>query len=156
MILAFGESISILAVLGTLLAAAVILCTLTWILITRKRLPLAGWFAGLLALLPILFVVGSSLIQGSREYNPADTSKDRLVGIYSNGDLEIDLRSDGTYTSKGVIGLTSGTWSNDDWNLSFKGSSLDQPRWITRNGVPAILPFYSGADGSDGPLLTKK
>lgn len=155
MTLAFGEAISALGLLFVLLFCSSILASIIFRLLSRQKIGLIE-LGGLVALLSILILVCVRLIQGDREYNPADSSLDRVAGTYSDGELEITLRRDGTYSSTGINGLGSGGWSNTDWNLSFENSSLEQPRWITRNGVPAILPYYSGVDGSDGPLLLKQ
>lgn len=124
-------------------------------LILGKKLSVGGWITACLALVPIAFFVGSAIMDEGTEYNPTDATPGRIAGHYTNGDSSLTLRADGTYSSSNLTGLTAGTWSNFDWNLSFSGSTLEQPRWITRRGRPAILPYYSGPDGSDGPLLTK-
>jgi hypothetical protein len=150
------ESLNILAML--LVVAACIL-TITFLIIrllVRKRLTRGSWVVAGLALLPIIGVLASAVIATGVEYNPTDVTMTRIAGVYSNADSYLELRLDGTYSSKNVEGLDSGTWSHFDCNLTFDGSSLNQPRWIIRRGQPAILPYYSGADGSDGLILTKK
>ncbi|MBB5353992.1 hypothetical protein HNR46_004264 [Haloferula luteola] len=140
----------VVAVSGVILIVQMIL------LVMRKKLSVGGWVTACLALLPIALVAGSAILGAETEYNPADATPGRIAGHYANGDSSLTLRADGTYTATNLKGLTGGTWSNFDWNLTFSGSTLEQPRWITRRGMPAILPYYSGPDGSDGPLLKKQ
>lgn len=125
-------------------------------LIIRKKLSMGGWIVAAIAFLPIAVLAGSAIMDAGTEYNPTDATPEHIVGHYSNGDSSLTLRADGTYISSNLEGLTSGTWSNFDWNLTFSGSRLEQPRWITRRGRPVILPYYSGADGSDGLSLNKQ
>ncbi len=125
-------------------------------LVMRKKLSMDGWISAGLALVPIAFVAGAAIVNAGTEYNPTDATPGRITGHYTNGDSSLTLQVDGTYTATNLKGLTSGTWSNYDWNLTFSGSTLEQPRWIIKRGRPAILPYYSGADGSDGLLLKKQ
>ncbi len=134
----------------------VILVVQMFQLILRKKLSTRGWITACIAFLPIVFVAGSSIFSAGTEYNPTDATPRRIAGHYTNGDSALTLRADGTYTATNLKGLTSGTWSNFDWNLTFSGSTLEQSRWITKHGKPAILPYYSGADGSDGLALKKQ
>ena len=150
------ESISILALLVLLALCAVVLLTLLCRLIRLKRLSGRSWILAILALLPIAGVGGEAILNANTDYNPSATSVERISGHYSNGDSSAVLLADGTYTSRNVDGLGSGTWSHFDWNLTFSQSSLAQPRWIIRRGKPTILPYYSGVDGPDGPELTKQ
>lgn len=150
------ESLSILFMLIVVVVCGVILIVQTIRLIMQKKLSMGGWITACLAFVPIVVVAGSAIIDAGTEYNPTDATPGRIAGHYTNGDSSLTLRADGTYTSSNLRGLTVGTWSNFDWNLTLSGSSLEQPRWITRRGRPAILPYYSGPDGSDGPLLTKR
>jgi hypothetical protein len=74
----------------------------------------------------------------------------------AEGDASLTLQADGTYTSHNLNGLTAGTWSHFDWNLSFSESTLQQARWITIRGKPAILPYYAGPDASPSRVLQKQ
>jgi len=150
------ESLSILFMLLVVAFCGVILIVQISRLVTRKKLTMGGWIITGLALVPIAFVAGSAIVDAGTEYNPTDATPRRIAGHYTNGDSSLILRADGTYIATNLEGLTAGTWSNFDWNLSFSGSTLEQPRWITRRGRPAILPYYSGPDGSDGLLLKKQ
>ncbi len=150
------ESLSILFMLLVVAFCGVIFIVQMIRLSLRKKLSIGGWITACIAFLPIAFVVGSAMIEAGTEYNPSDVTIGRIAGHYSKGDASLTLRADGTYTSSNLKGLTAGTWSHFDWNLTFSGSTLEQPRWITRRGRPAILPYYSGPDGSDGPLLKKQ
>jgi len=150
------ESLSILFMLFVVAVCGVILVVQMFRLILRKKLSTGGWITACIAFLPIAFVTGSTILNPGTEYNPTDATPGRIAGHYTNGDSALTLRADGTYTATNLKGLTAGTWSNFDWNLTFSGSTLEQPRWITMRGKPAILPYYSGADGSDGPLLKKQ
>jgi len=150
------ESLSILILLLVVAVCGVIFIVQMTRLIMRKKLSMSGWITAGVTFLPIAFVVGSVMKEAGTEYNPSDATIGRIAGHYTNGDSSLTLRTDGTYTSSNLKGLTAGTWSHFDWNLTFSGSTLEQPRWITRRGRPAILPYYSGPDGSDGPLLRKQ
>jgi len=142
--------------LGVVGACVVILAILGIRLATRRRLSRRGWIAAAIVFLPVPGVIGAMVGKIGTEYNPNDASLQRIAGDYTNGDRSLNLRMDGTYSSSNLKGLGSGTWSHFDWNLTFTGSSVEQPRWIIRRGRPTILPYYSGADGSDGLALTKK
>ena len=122
----------------------------------RKRLSRRSWIITGIALLPIALAIGTAVKDAGTEFNPGDATVQRIAGRYTNGDASLVLRMDGTYSSNNLNGLISGSWSHFDWNLTFSGSTLEQPRWITRHGRPAILPYYSGPDGSDGLLLEKQ
>ena len=150
------ESLSILFMLLVVAACGVILIVQMIRLIMRKKLSVGGWITACLALIPIAFVAASAIVDAGKEYNPTDATPGRIAGHYTNGESTLTLRADGTYTATNLKGLSDGTWSNFDWNLTFSGSTLEQPRWITRRGMPAILPYYSGPDGSDGPILKKQ
>ena len=150
------ESLWILALLLLLAACAVVLLALLYRFVTRKRLSRRCWILAIVALLPIAGVVGEGILNANTEYNPSDASIQRIAGHYSNGEASLILRTDGSYSSRNLDDLGSGTWSHFEWNLTFSGSSLQQPRWIIRRGKPAILPYYSGADGSDGLALIKQ
>ncbi|MEM7601192.1 MAG: hypothetical protein AAF357_07210 [Verrucomicrobiota bacterium] len=125
-------------------------------LILRRKLSTRSWFTACIAVVPIAFVAWAAILNAGMEYNPTDVTPARIAGHYSNGASSLTLLTDGTYYAANLKGLTAGTWSNFDWNLTFSGSTLEQPRWITKRGRPAILPYYSGADGSDGLLLLKQ
>lgn len=103
---------------------------------------------------PIFLLVRSCIITGDIEYNPTETSIDTIAGLYSNGDKFINLGRDGFYNSRNIHNLSSGKWSNHDWNLSFSNAPGARARLITRNGIPCILPYYAGVDAPDGLLLT--
>lgn len=90
------------------------------------------------------------------EYNPVNATGERIAGHYAEGDASLTLLEDGTYTSQKLDGLTAGTWSHFDWNLRFSGSTLQQARWITIQGKPAILPYYAGPDASPSLVLKKQ
>lgn len=150
------ESLSILALLLLLAVCAVVFLALLYRFVTRKRLSRTCWILAVGALLPIAGVVGVSVMDANTEYNPSNASVQLISGHYTNGEASLVLRADGSYSSSNLDGLGSGAWSHFDWNLTFSGSSLDQPRWIIRRGKPAILPYYSGADGSDGLALIKQ
>jgi hypothetical protein len=150
------ESLSILFMLLVAAVCGVILVVQMFRLIFRKKLSIGGWITACLALVPIAFVAVSAIMDAGTEYNPTDATPGRIAGHYTDGESTLTLRADGTYTSSNLKGLTDGTWRNFDWNLTFSGSTLEQPRWITRRGRPAILPYYSGRDGSDGPVLNKQ
>lgn len=150
------ESLSILFMLLLVSVCSVILAVQIFRLILRKKLSIGGWIAACLAFVPIAFVAGSAVLDAGTEYNPTDATLGRIAGHYTNGDSSLTLRADGTYTATNLKGLTAGTWSNFDWNLTFSGSTLKRPRWIIRRGRLAILPYYSGPDGSDGLLLKKQ
>lgn len=156
MALAFVETISILGILAIQLISGGILMGVVFRILRRRRGSSLEWGIAFAALVPILILGCILARKGNREYNPTDCSLDRVSGTYTNGDDAILLREDRTYSSVGVDGLSSGEWHNADWNLHFENSSLQQPRWIIRNGVPAILPYYSGVDGADGLLFTKE
>ena len=144
------------AMLLVVAVCLIILTTQGWRLATRRSLSPSGWIMTAVALLPIAGVVGVMILNAGTEYNPPDGSLQRIAGTYTNGDASLVLRMDGTYSAQNLKGLNSGTWSNFDWNLTFSGSALEQPRWIIRRGEPAILPYYSGADGADGLILKKR
>lgn len=150
------ESIPIFALLVLLALCVVVLLVLLCRFMGRKRLSGRSWILAILALLPIAGVVGEGIINADTEYNPSGASVQRISGHYSNGDSSAILQADGTYTSRNIDGLGSGTWSHFDWNLTFSQSSLSQPRWIIRRGKPTILPYYSGVDRPDGLALTKQ
>jgi hypothetical protein len=150
------ESLSILFMLLVVAVCCVILVVQMFRLILRKKLSAGGWITACIAFVPIAFVAGSAILNAGTEYNPTDATPGRITGHYTNGDSSLTLRADGTYTASNLKGVTAGTWSNFDWNLTLSGSTLEQPRWITKRGRPAILPYYSGADGSDGLLLKKQ
>ena len=150
------ESLSMLALLVLLAVCAVVLLVLLYRFVTRKQLSRRCWIIAIVALLPIAGVVGEGILNANTEYNPSNASVQQIAGHYSNGDALLILRADGTYSSRNFADLGSGTWSHFDWNLTFSDSSLEQPRWIIRRGRPAILPYYSGADGSDGLALIKQ
>ena len=150
------ESLSILALLLLLVVCSVVLLLLFFRFVTRKRLSRRCWILGFVALLPITGVICEGILNANTEYNPSNASVQRIAGHYSNGEASLILRKDGSYSSRNLEDLGSGTWSNFDWILTFSDSSLEQPRWIIRRGKPAILPYYSGADGSDGLALIKQ
>jgi hypothetical protein len=150
------ESLSILFMLLVVAFCGVILIVQIIRLVVWKKLTVGDWITAGLAFVPIAFVTGAAIMDAGTEYNPTDATPGRIAGHYTNGDSSLTLRADGTYIATNLEGLTSGTWSNFDWNLSLSGSTLEQPRWVTRRGRPAILPYYSGPDGSDGLLLKKQ
>jgi hypothetical protein len=150
------ESIGLLIMLLVVAACAVVVAAQIFRWRTQKRLSPRSWLIAGIALLPIALVIGSAVESAGKEYNPRDATSLRIAGHYTHGEASLTLRLDGTYTSHNIAGLTAGTWTHFDWNLTFSGSTLEQPRWITRRGRPAILPYYSGADGSDGPLFRKR
>ena len=156
MILAFGDAIAVLGLLTVLAVCGGILFFHFALLFRLGRLTRVESAAMVCAFIPIVAFLTSAVVDGDRDYNPPNASLDRLVGTYSHDDLQIVLRRDGTYSSRNVRGLGSGTWSHRDWNLTFTGSPLKQPRWITRNGTPGILPYYDGVDMDEGPLLLKQ
>jgi hypothetical protein len=94
--------------------------------------------------------------QDDIEVNPSIGSSKQLIGTYSGGSHKIILSADGTYSSTGIAELTSGIWSNRDWNLTLSNSRLREPRIITRNNVLCIAPFYNGVDSPIGTLLMKE
>jgi len=150
------ESLSVLFTFLVIAVCGVVLIVQMVRLIIRKKLSIGGWITACLAFVPIAIVAGSAVVDAGTEYNPSDATPGRIAGHYSSGDSSLTLRVDGTYTATNLNGLTAGKWNNLDWNLTFSGSTLEQPRWITRRGRPAILPYYSGPDGSDGLLLKKQ
>ena len=156
MILAFGEAIAALGLLGVLGACVAVIMFCIYRVCKKKRLTGVMKIGGALAFVPFLILFASSLHDGDREYNPLGMTLDEISGVYIRRDMKITLNKDGTYSSENVVGLSSGTWSNFDWNLSFEPSDLSEARWITRNGIPAILPHYSSMYDSDGVLLTKQ
>jgi divalent metal cation (Fe/Co/Zn/Cd) transporter len=150
------ESLSILFMLLVVAICGVTVVVQMFRLILRKKLSTGGWIIACIAFVPIAFVAGSAILNAGTEYNPTDAKHGRIAGYYTKGDASLTLRLDGTYTAINLKGVTAGTWSNFDWNLTFSGSTLEQPRWIIKRGKPAILPYYSEADGSDGPLFKKQ
>ena len=150
------ESLSILAFLVLLAVCCGTLLILVCRLFVRKRLSTVGWLLAGLSLLPIAVVVGDAILNANTEYNPSNASLSLISGRYTSGKHELVLLDDGTYSSTNLNDLGSGTWSHYDWNLTFSGSILEQPRWIIKRGKPTILPYYSGADGSDGLALIKQ
>ncbi|RYD68624.1 MAG: hypothetical protein EOP83_00495 [Verrucomicrobiaceae bacterium] len=150
------ESLHLLILLLVVAVSFVILAVQAFRLWLRKRLSRTGWIVAGIALLPIAGLIAMEVKNGGMEYNPSGATLERIAGLYVNGNASLILRKDGTYSSSNLDGLTSGTWSHFDWNLTLSGSNLKQPRWITRRGSPAVLPYYSGPDGSDGLLLRKQ
>ncbi len=144
------------AAIAVVAACLIFLATQGWRLVTRRRLSPAGWITAGAALLAVIGVAGVMIFEAGTDYNPTGATLQRIAGTYTNGGATLLLRLDGSYSSQNLKGLESGTWSNFDWNLTFSGSSLEQPRWIIRRGRPAVLPYYSGPDGSDGLILKKK
>jgi hypothetical protein len=122
----------------------------------RKKRSMSGWIAGGIALIPIAITTRWLMIHAGTEYNPVDATRERIAGHYAEGDASLTLQADGTYTSHNLNGLTAGTWSHFDWNLNFSKSTLQQARWITICGKPAILPYYAGPDASPGLVLQKQ
>jgi hypothetical protein len=151
----FGDSLAILAILAIIIICGIAVIAVTARMVIKRRFSLIGVIVGFVALLPLAALIRQSIIVGDIEYNPTKISLETISGIYVNGDRYIRLNSDGTYTSANVDRISSGDWSNNDWNLTFSNSSLLKPRLVTRNGTPCILPFYSGVDDPDGLLLTK-
>lgn len=156
MSLAFGESLTILAMLVIM---AVSLCAVGLYLylcaISQARgirLRVAAGVAGFLLLAQVIFVI----LRGDIEYNPMIRSSAELVGEYVGGIYLLKLHSDGTYTATGFQSGESGEWSNFDFNLTLTGLQLSQPRIITRNGTICIAPFYAGVDLHHGVLLKKQ
>ena len=117
---------------------------------------MSGWIAIGMMILPIAITTRWLMIHAGTEYNPVNATRERIAGHYAEGDASLTLQADGTYTSHNLNGLTAGTWSHFDWNLSFSESTLQQARWITIQGKPAILPYYAGPDASPGRVLKKQ
>jgi len=71
----------------------------------------------------ILMSSGVGQLFGVQEWNPHPLSDEALIGTWRDGDDQLDLRSDGTYTltafSRPIQGVNSaaGRWSRFDWNI---------------------------------------
>jgi hypothetical protein len=150
------ESFSILLMLLTGIASTGIVLRQSFKVFNGTKFSKKSWALFGTALFLIVVIARSQLIQTYTEYNPSNVTVQDVSGRYEKGRMILDLSTDGSYTSENINGLSSGTWTHDDWNLYLTGSSLEMPRWIIRWGMPGILPYYSGADGSDGPFLKKQ
>lgn len=152
-------------ILGRLLAACLILGLLVVVfcvvfyavyrLIRFKKISLRLGIAALLAL-PIFGIVLTEIVLGGEELNPRIESREQLIGLYSNGDQSLKLNADGTFEARGLLQVTSGTWSNRDWSLTLSNTGLEKPRIITINGRLCIAPFYAGPDADTGLILKKE
>lgn len=150
------ESFSILLMLLTGIVSFWIVLRQSFKMLNGRTLSRRSWVVSGIALFLIVVIVRSQLIETYTEYNPNNVTAQDVSGRYEKGRMILEISTDGTYKSKNIQGLSSGTWTHDDWNLDFTGSRLIMPRWIIRWGVPGILPYFSGADGPDGPFLKKQ
>lgn len=155
MILAFGDSIAIVALLGIIAASLAIIGRYIYFRLRSKprstRLRVAAGVAGLI----LVTLLVSRIREGAIDYNPMIRSSEELVGNYVGDDYSLELRPDGTFVASGFGDAKTGTWSNFDWNLTLSGLDLSEPRVITRNGKLCIAPFYAGVDAHHGVLLKK-
>ncbi len=87
--------------------------------------------------------------------NPPISSREELIGVYSNGDQSLKLNADGSFEAQGLFQTKSGTWSNHDWSLFLSDTGLAEPRIITINGRFCIAPFYAEVDADMGLILKK-
>jgi hypothetical protein len=150
--------LSYLIILGAAcfyLGCVVIVLYAMYRLIRFKRISLRLGIAALLAM-PVFWSALTEIVLGGEELNPWIESREQLIGVYSNGDQSLKLNADGTFEARGLFPVTSGTWSNDDWNLTLSNTDLKEPRIITRNGRLCIAPFCGGVDEPMGLILKKE
>ena len=152
----FGDSIRILGFLFIFFGSAAVIGHAIFRLIRYKKVSRPVIVIASLALVPFTAMIVSMVIEDDVELNPVIGSKEQLVGTYSSGDQSLKLMADGTFVASGLPQITSGTWSNYDWNLSLSNTDLKQPRVVTRNGLLCIAPFYAGVDEPIGILLKKE
>ena len=151
----FADSIRILVCIFIFFGSAAIIGYAVYRLVRFRRIGVRLAATASLAALPLAAMIVAGEMEGDIELNPRITSKEQLIGTYSDSDHVITLAVDGTYTASGFESLRAGTWSNYDWNLQLSHSGLRRARVITRNKVFCIAPFYAGADAPLGILLRK-
>ncbi len=151
----FADSIRILVLSPFYLGCLVVVPYAMYRLIRFKKISLPLGIAALLAM-PVFWNGLTEIVLGGEDLNPSIGSREKLIGIYSNGDQRLKLNADGTFEARGLFPTTSGTWSNYDWNLTLSNTGLAEPRVITRNGRLCIAPFYAGVDAPMGPILKKE
>lgn len=123
-------------------------------LIRFNRISLRLSVAALLAL-PVCGGVLTDMVLGGVDINPPISSREELIGVYSNGDQSLKLNADGSFEAQGLFQTKSGTWSNHDWSLFLSDTGLAEPRIITINGRFCIAPFYAEVDADMGLILKK-
>ena len=159
MTLAFGESLAILGMLGIVVVILAVCAAVMSYAVRRfkregKLSPILITLAAL-ATLPPSALIALVLTAPDIEINPHIKSTDEVYGVYSHGTSVLNLNNDGTYSASGISGITSGTWSHYDWNLTLSNTQLEQPRIITRDGVLCVAPFFR-SEGPNGILLIKQ
>lgn len=152
----FEDSIQILGQAFIFLGSAVVVCCAAYRLICYRKISRQLSIIASLAIVPISAIIVAGVIEGNIDVNPMISSKEQLIGTYRSGAHSLKLNADGTFVASGLPLITSGTWSNDDWNITLSNTSLEHPRIVTRNGLLCIAPFYSGVDGPMGILLRKE
>jgi hypothetical protein len=113
----------------------------------------------------ILLTIGAEQLFGIQEWNPHPVSDMALVGTWRDGDDQLDLRADGTYTlaasTRPVYGVSSaaGRWSLFDWNLRLDdalGRHAASLRVVVARGEYRIMPAPGDPDDWNGRLAYRR